>query len=110
MTNVEQKYHEFREAFRDDVLNGNVECKISKQGNLHYNAEITFKINELKLCITIADEFVCYHDKVIEGVFNKNDIKFLNKMVNDYFSKDKEKYDRIEKLKNEIYKLESEVA
>lgn len=112
MTNFEQKYKEFRDAFKEAVLNNEFEYKVEKSDVPGYNGMITFFFKDEKFKISVADTFVCYLslDRLLDGLFNRDDIRFLNKIVKEYFLKDKEKFDRIEKLKKELYELESEVA
>lgn len=110
MTKFEQKYQEFIDAFKEAAFNNDFHYKVEKPYVSGYNGKITFLTGKFDAEFTVADTFVCYHNDLLRGIFNKDEIKTINGMIEKYFSKDKERYDRIEQLKKELYELEKEVA
>lgn len=110
MTNVEQKYNEFVEAVKEDILNNPEKCKITKPNNVSYNAEFAYEICGSKIGFVVAETFVCYYNELFRNVFSQEDIDKLNKAANAYFEKDRAKYDRIAELKKEIAELEKDIV
>lgn len=110
MTDFEQKYKEFIDAFKKAVFDGEFNYRVDKSCVTGYNGKITFYVGKLNVEFTVARNYVCYHNKLLDEIFDKDEIKALNDMIDKYFSKDKEKYDRIEQLKRELAELEKEIA
>lgn len=110
MTNVAQKYNEFVEAVKEDILNNPEKCKITKPSNASYNAEFAYEICGSKIGFVVAKTFVCYYNELFRNVFSQEDINRLNKAATAYFEKDKTKYERIAELKRELAELEKDIV
>lgn len=109
MTNFQQKYQEFREAFREAVLNKEIRYEVKSPYTCGFNGVITLYIeNNRKVEISVSDNNLCYHNEIIDGVFNDDDIEKLNSIINEYSLVVKR--NRLEQLKKEIVELEKEVA
>lgn len=109
MTNFEQKYQEFREAFREAVLNKEIRYEVKSAYTSGFNGVIVLYIEDnRKVEISVANDNLCYHNEIIDGVFNKDDISKLNSIIKEYSLEVKR--NRLEKLKKEIIELEKEVA
>lgn len=109
MTNFEQKYQEFREAFREAVLNKEIRYEVKPPYTYGYNGVITLYIeNNRKVEISVSDNSLCYHNEIIDDVFNDDDIEKLNSIINEHSLVVKR--NRLEQLKKEIVELEKEVA
>lgn len=108
MTNFEQKYQEFREAFREAVLNDELECKIEEEPESSaYIARMFFKVSPTyKIGINVANGFVCYFDDCVNGVFTVDDIEKLKIIINNHLNRqDPEKRKRIKELEKELKTL-----
>lgn len=110
MTNFEEKHKEFKEAFRNAVLNRELECDIERLYNDDpYIARFTFNLgNYVRVSMAVAKKFICYHNEILRDAFLNEDIKLLLDMVSekeDVFAKK-----RIEELESELAKLKNKVA
>lgn len=109
MTNFEQKYQEFREAFREAVLNKEIRYEVKPAYTCGFNGVITLYIdNNRKVEISVSDNHLCYHNEIINDIFNDDDISKLNSIINEHNLLIKR--NRLEQLKKEIVELEKEVA
>lgn len=109
MTSFEQKYQEFREAFREAVLNKEIRYEVKSAYTSGFNGVIVLYIEDnRKVEISVSDNNLCYHNEIIDGVFNDDDIKKLNSIINEYSLVVKR--NRLKQLKKEIIELEKEVA
>ena len=109
MTNFEQKYQEFKEAFREAVLNKELRYEVKPAYTSGFNGVIILYIDDIrKVEISVSDNNICYHNDIIDGVFNDDDIEKLSSIINEYSLVMKR--NRLEQLKKEIVELEKEIA
>lgn len=108
MENVNKTLKAFQESIRKAVLNGKIEMKFKPMYNLSYRFELEISVNGGKCAFSVADNFICYHNPLLEGTFNeKKDIPKLKKMAEKHFNfPSEETKKRIMELKDEIKKLE----
>ena len=112
MTNFEQKYQEFRVAFRDAVLNDELECKVTEDPEwTGYIARMNFKLSpSCTIGINVANGFVCYYDNVVNNVFSVDDIEKLKAIINKHLDgQDPEKRKRIKELEKELKELKGSI-
>lgn len=114
MNNFDKKLYEFREAFRQAVLNKELEFKVTEiDDDSSYIASmdftIKFGISEFKVSMAVADDFICYHNDLLWGTFSKDDIRQLHKIIDEALAVDADKRKRIKELEAELSELKSQL-
>lgn len=115
MTEFETRLSEFREDFRKAALNGFIPYVIDYNCIDGYRANIRFLMEcdgyPMDALVTVSDTFICHHEPLLEGVFRKEDVPALHKLIDKAENNDsvKEKKLRIRELKGEISRLEKEI-
>ena len=105
MEELEKAYNEFRQALKEAIFNGELELEYNDPHHSAYNGEISFIFKRHRYSISVADRYVCYHQDVMDGMFDDDDIKMLNELVKCNMETINKK--RIKELKEELNRLEN---
>lgn len=115
MNNLNVKLDEFREAFRQAVLNKELAFKVTEEEDKSssYIATmdfmVTIGVSRFKVSMAVADDFICYHNDLLWGVFSKDDIRQLHKIIDEALAVDADKRKRIKELEAELSELKAQL-
>lgn len=116
LTDCEIALENFRNELRKAILNEELPMKIEPDDTMgSYYAELEINIGGTSVCMSIADEYLCYHyhrSNFLKGLFdNEEDFDALSAVVHKYVnplsSADKEKIAALEQQIEEIKKGKS---
>lgn len=99
-------HNTFKEEVKNAILSGEIPVDWENPQNEDYLATGYFTINHTRCSISVSENFVCYHNGLLRGMFdNENDFNALRSMIKPHLLT-KEENARIKELQAEIDRIQ----
>lgn len=72
----EEAFYQFRDKLRQAMLNEEVDMTFVEQSDRPYYCRININVCGTILSMTLADKFICYHDKILNNLFTEGTLEF----------------------------------